>query len=69
MNAALKHELSLLDLIMASLGGIIGSGWLFGALYAANAAGPVSIWSWLLGGFAVILIGLVYAELAGMQPD
>lgn len=54
---------------MASLGGIIGSGWLFGALYAANAAGPASILSWLLGGFAVILIGLVYAELAGMLPE
>ncbi len=69
VNASLKHELSLLDLIMASLGGIIGSGWLFGALYAANAAGPASILSWLLGGFAVILIGLVYAELAGMLPE
>lgn len=54
---------------MASLGGIIGSGWLFGALYAANAAGPASILSWLLGGLAVILIGLVYAELAGMLPE
>ena len=61
--------MSLLDLTMASLGGIIGSGWLFGSLYAANAAGPAAIVSWLVGGIAVIFIGLVFAELGGMLPE
>lgn len=69
MNAGFKKDLSLLDLIMASLGGIIGSGWLFGALYAAQDAGPASIVSWIIGGIAVLLIGLVYAELGGMLPE
>ncbi len=69
MNAGFKKDLSLLDLIMASVGGIIGSGWLFGALYAANDAGPASIIAWIIGGIAVLLIGLVYAELGGMLPE
>ncbi len=69
INKGLKKELSLLDLTMASLGGIIGSGWLFGALFAANDAGPSSIIAWILGGFAVLLIGLVYAELGAMLPE
>lgn len=64
-----KKELSLMDLTMASLGGIIGSGWLFGSLYAANDAGPAAIVSWIIGGIAVLLIGVVYAELGGMLPE
>ena len=65
----LKKEMSRLDLTMAGLGAIIGSGWLFGVLYAANDAGPAAIVSWLIGGAAVALIGLVYAELSGMLPE
>lgn len=68
-RSSLKRELRLIDLVMASLGGIIGSGWLFGALYSANVAGPAAILSWVLGGVAVILIGLIFAELTGMLPE
>jgi amino acid transporter len=69
INKGLKKEMSRLDLTMASLGAIIGSGWLFGALYGANTAGPAAIISWIVGGIAVLLIGLVYAELGGMLPE
>ncbi|RIV22815.1 APC family permease [Alicyclobacillaceae bacterium I2511] len=68
-NKSFKKELGLLDLTMISLGGIIGSGWLFGALYAANVAGPAAIISWVIGGFAVLMIGFVYAELGAMLPE
>ncbi len=64
-----KKDLTLMDLTMASVGGIIGSGWLFGSLYAANDAGPAAIVSWIIGGIAVLLIGLVFAELGGMLPE
>lgn len=64
-----KKDLSLLDLTMASLGGVIGSGWLFGALYGANTAGPASIVSWIIGGISVLFIGFVFAELGGMLPE
>ena len=64
-----RRELSLLDLTMASLGGIIGSGWLFAAQLSANMAGPSALLAWLIGGVAVILIGLCYAELGSMIPE
>ncbi|WP_109430732.1 amino acid permease [Sulfoacidibacillus thermotolerans] len=68
-QSSFKKDLSLLDLTMASVGGIIGSGWLFGSLYAAQDAGPASIISWIIGGIAVLLIGFVFAELGGMLPE
>ncbi|MCY0900677.1 MAG: APC family permease [Firmicutes bacterium] len=64
----LKRQLGLLDLTLLGLGAIIGSGWLFGAVYAANDAGPASWISWVIGAIAVGLIGLVYAELGGALP-
>ena len=64
-----KKDMSRLDLTMAGLGAIIGSGWLFGVLYAANYAGPAAVIGWLIGGVAVALISLVYAELSGMLPE
>jgi hypothetical protein len=42
---------------------IIGSGWLFGALFAAQAAGPAAIAGWLIGGIAIVILALVHAEL------
>jgi amino acid transporter len=51
-----------------STGGIIGVGWLFAALFAARLAGPASLVSWVLGGAAVTLLALAYAELGGMHP-
>ena len=68
-SAKLRKDLSFLDLLMTSLGGIIGSGWLLSALLAANGAGPSSVFSWLIGGVVVMLIGLVYAELTGFIPE
>ncbi len=47
---------------------IIGSGWLFAALYTAQLAGPAGVISWLIGGAVTIAIALVYAELSGMLP-
>ncbi len=69
INKGLKKELSLLDLTMASLGAIIGSGWLLASYTAAQGAGPSAIFSWVIGGVVVMLIGLVYAELGGLIPE
>ncbi len=54
---------------MASLGAIIGSGWLLASQAAAVGAGPSAIFSWIIGGVVVMLIGLVYAELGGLIPE
>jgi amino acid transporter len=47
---------------------IVGSGWLFAALYTAQLAGPAGILSWVIGGAVTLAIALVYAELGGMLP-
>jgi amino acid transporter len=54
--------------MFVSLGSIIGSGWLLGALNAAEAAGPASILSWLLAAAMLSLLALVYAELGATYP-
>ena len=54
-GVVLKRAMSRLDLTMAGLGAIIGSGWLFGGLYAANDAGPSAVIGWIIGGIAVAL--------------
>jgi amino acid transporter len=61
--------MSYVDLSFAGLGAIIGSGWLFGVLYAANYAGPAAILAWIIAAVIVIFIALVYAELSGMLPE
>src|SRR5881392_1748569 len=64
----LRRDIGLLGLLFASLGSIIGAGWLFGALYASSIAGPAAVISWVLGGGAVMLLALTHAELGGMYP-
>ena len=65
---AMRREAGVIGLLYASLGGIIGSGWLKGPMEAAQQAGPLSIFSWLIGGLAILLLALVYAELATLFP-
>jgi amino acid transporter len=64
----LKRHVGVVGLLFASVGSIIGSGWLFGALNASMAAGPAAIISWGLGGILILLIALTYAELGTMFP-
>jgi amino acid transporter len=65
---SLRKEAGPIGLLYASLGGMIGSGWLFGSLHAAKMAGPLSLWSWVIGAIAVLLLALVYSELVTMVP-
>ncbi len=67
-SGRLRREVGFLGLLFASLGSIIGSGWLFGALYAAQEAGPAALVSWGLGGVFVLLLALIHAELGGAYP-
>ncbi|MEB3237001.1 MAG: APC family permease [Candidatus Sericytochromatia bacterium] len=55
-------------LLFMSLGSIIGSGWLLGALNAAQAAGPASILSWILAAGMLSLLALTFAELGAAYP-
>jgi len=59
----LRKDVRLSGLTMISLGSVIGSGWLLGELGAAKAAGPASMFSWILAGLILVFIALVYCEL------
>jgi len=65
---ALKREIGFIGLTWSSMGSIIGSGWLFGALYAAQAAGTAALLSWGIGALAIIILAFVHAELGGTYP-
>ena len=67
-DVGLKREMGLIGATWASETSIIGSGWLFGAFFAATAAGTAALLGWVIGGIAVIIIALLYAELGAMYP-
>jgi amino acid transporter len=55
-------------LLLTGVTGIIGSGWLFASLYAAQIAGPAAVISWLIASAVVLTLAFIYAELGGMIP-
>lgn len=64
----LNRRFSPINMLFLSINGIIGSAWLFAPLYSAKIAGSAAIISWLLGGFATIIITLTFAELSTLLP-
>jgi amino acid transporter len=67
-TAGLTRSIGFYGLMFVSLGSIIGSGWLLGALKAAQVAGPASILSWVLAACMLSLLALTYAELGATYP-
>src|SRR5450759_4149433 len=67
-NGHLSRDVGFWGLMFVSLGSIIGSGWLLGALTAATLAGPASLISWVLAAVMLALLALVHAELGTAYP-
>ena len=67
-DVGLRREMGLIGATWASETSIIGSGWLFGALGAAAAAGAFALFGWIIAGIIIIILALVHAELGGMYP-
>jgi len=66
---AIRREVGAIALMFTGLGSIIGSGWLFGALRAAQLAGPGAIYSWIIGAVIILFVAFTYAELGAMFPE
>ncbi len=66
--SSLQRQIGPVALLFTGITGIMGSGWLFASLYAAQIAGPAAIISWMIGGGVALLLALIYAELGGMMP-
>lgn len=64
----LKRSIGLLGLTFVGVSGIIGSGWLFAPLLAAQQAGPAALISWAIGGVSMLILALCFAEVIGVLP-
>jgi amino acid transporter len=58
----LRRDVGFWGLMLVSLGSIIGSGWLLGALNAVTVAGPASLVSWALAAFLLTVLALIHAS-------
>lgn len=67
-DAAPQRSIGVVGLTFVAVGGVIGSGWLFGPLFAAQQAGPSAILAWVLGGAMILVAALTFAEVAAMLP-
>lgn len=63
-----QRSIGSIGLLLAGVSSIIGSGWLFGPLYAAQIAGPAAILTWIVGASLMTIIALTFAELGSAFP-
>src|SRR5262249_4929043 len=65
----LRRDLGFASLTAIGFSNIIGSGWLFAALYAAQIAGPAALLAWVAAGVLCALVALVMVELGASRPE
>lgn len=64
----LKRDISTTNILIASAGGMIGSGWLFSPFISAQMAGSNSLVSWVIATIFMLFIALPLCELGTMFP-
>lgn len=67
-NHQLKRSIGLVGLTFIALSGMLGSGWLFVPQLVSQLAGPAGIIAWGIGGGAMLVFALCYAEISAMLP-
>ena len=65
----LRRDLGFWGLTAIGFSNILGSGWLFAAMYAAQTAGPAALLAWLAAGVLCVLVALVMVELGVSRPE
>ncbi|QRX97399.1 APC family permease [Streptomyces sp. A1-5] len=65
----LRRDLGFWGLTGIGFSNIVGSGWLFAAMYAAQTAGPAALLSWVGAGLLCGLVALVMIELGASRPE
>ncbi|MEV6013237.1 APC family permease [Streptomyces sp. NPDC051976] len=65
----LRRGLGYWGLTAIGFSNILGSGWLFAAMYAAQTAGPASLVSWVAAGLLSALVALVMVDLGATRPE
>ncbi|MFF0629646.1 APC family permease [Streptomyces sp. NPDC004296] len=65
----MRRDLGFWGLTGIGFSNIVGSGWLFAAMYAAQVAGPAALLSWVGAGVLCGLVALVMIELGASRPE
>lgn len=65
----LRRDLGFWGLTAIGFSNIVGSGWLFSAMYAAQTAGPAALLTWVGAGVLCGLVALVMIELGASRPE
>lgn len=66
--AKLHRDIGVIGLTFVAVSGVVGSGWLFAPLSAVQYAGPAAMIAWVVGGGAMLLLALTFAEISAMLP-
>ncbi|KTD11119.1 amino acid permease family protein [Legionella gratiana] len=64
----LKRDISATNILIASAGGMIGSGWLFSPFISAQMAGSNALIAWIIAAIFMLFIALPLCELGTMFP-
>jgi amino acid transporter len=64
----MKNKVGLFHLVCIGLAGIIGSGWLFASMYAAQTAGTGAFLAWIIGALLMLAVASCLSELASLYP-
>ena len=64
----LKRDISTINILVVSAGGMIGSGWLFSPFISAQMAGSNALISWVIAAIFMVFIALPLCELGTMFP-
>lgn len=64
----LKRDITTTNILIASAGGMVGSGWLFSPYISAQMAGSNALVSWVIAAIFMLLIALPLCELGTMFP-
>lgn len=67
-KAKLKRDISTTNILVASAGGMVGSGWLFSPYITAQMAGGNALIAWIIATIFMMLIALPLCELGTMFP-
>ena len=64
----LKRDISTINILSVSAGGMIGSGWLFSPFISAQMAGSNALMSWIIAAVFMLFVALPLCELGTMFP-
>ena len=64
----MKHKIGIFHLTMIGLSGVIGSGWLFASMYAAQKAGTGAYVAWIIGAVLMLVFTMCLSELVSLYP-